>query len=802
MRPFNLRFINPLVSRVLVCALIFCVLLACATGAQAKTQNSTKAENLFFYVTNDQGQVVLLTVIPVSELRAMSHGQLSNVTYGEDTGVNYYFSCTDNFPTEVYTEAKGFTIPELVDYVKQHSTVPGVQNISYIGTDALEMMATDGMGIYSTERFWNYNELYGEDMYYFPGLFDATGGWTNGWEVNGTADGISYSAINPRSMPLNIYNTYFKDNDPYYQAKRDVFANGQLTTAIFAIDHSMERITDLEGAIYDNGGEVTGSMANDLEDGESLRLCIPQSEAMLMSGNRTAFHYFAWVYNVKLNMANKPALTPLGSVAAPTAEIIQDGDSLSITLDCATEGAQIYYSFYDDWSPQNLYIPGETLTYDIAGRDLSKNPIVMHITAVKEGYTDSGIHEILYPQRSPAFTTLTTVPLGSDLTYQAASGVSSDEWSNWANNINEIGIRYPGSSIFTSINANQYSVDYNAKTITLNHSLFTDSGSHIVQFDADGYVTKAVSVTMRKSIPSVETTDYYMGSDITLTFDDNTYQSGLIVNVKEQAGADGRRISPTYLDLSNPGQVTIKSSYFNLAACVIKNPGIYELTLTNNNYTPVAQTVTIHVMEESGQTDAFTFNLVPSVTDASVGQAFTVNASLSALEESFTFYSGEYRLLLDDTYLTLGQTTGDGLWQHGIKKENGQTILTFAALDMTGQGELYESETSIGNFTLTPVQAGNTIINCTGALLTNANAGTLSNVKGNGLELTINPGNPVVSGDINGDGVIDISDLMLVLNYITIYEPTLEQLQAADFNNDGVLDISDLMILINMVNND
>ena len=55
---------------------------------------------------------------------------------------------------------------------------------------------------------------------------------------------------------------------------------------------------------------------------------------------------------------------------------------------------------------------------------------------------------------------------------------------------------------------------------------------------------------------------------------------------------------------------------------------------------------------------------------------------------------------------------------------------------------------------------------------------------------------PPVEGDVNGDGVVDIDDVNLVINMIlTIKEKTA----AADLNGDGNVDIDDMNIIINIM---
>jgi hypothetical protein len=54
-----------------------------------------------------------------------------------------------------------------------------------------------------------------------------------------------------------------------------------------------------------------------------------------------------------------------------------------------------------------------------------------------------------------------------------------------------------------------------------------------------------------------------------------------------------------------------------------------------------------------------------------------------------------------------------------------------------------------------------------------------------------------VRGDATGDGVIDISDVVYLLNYLFVGGPAPVPLAAGDANSDGVVDASDLVYLLN-----
>ena len=65
-----------------------------------------------------------------------------------------------------------------------------------------------------------------------------------------------------------------------------------------------------------------------------------------------------------------------------------------------------------------------------------------------------------------------------------------------------------------------------------------------------------------------------------------------------------------------------------------------------------------------------------------------------------------------------------------------------------------------------------------------------------GIRLTIHE-KPVVKGDINGDGVIDVTDVMALFNAISSGDAL--EIAVADYNGDGVVDTFDVMALYNAI---
>lgn len=55
-------------------------------------------------------------------------------------------------------------------------------------------------------------------------------------------------------------------------------------------------------------------------------------------------------------------------------------------------------------------------------------------------------------------------------------------------------------------------------------------------------------------------------------------------------------------------------------------------------------------------------------------------------------------------------------------------------------------------------------------------------------------------GDVNGDGTIDVVDVVMCVNIILgLYEPTPDQIWRADYNEDGEVDVLDVVLIVNVI---
>jgi len=69
-----------------------------------------------------------------------------------------------------------------------------------------------------------------------------------------------------------------------------------------------------------------------------------------------------------------------------------------------------------------------------------------------------------------------------------------------------------------------------------------------------------------------------------------------------------------------------------------------------------------------------------------------------------------------------------------------------------------------------------------------------------GFILLVEEDSQLLPGDVNGDNIVNILDIVIVANYtLGQAEFTEDQIQAADLNGDGTINILDIVQIINIV---
>ncbi|MDR0817346.1 MAG: InlB B-repeat-containing protein [Clostridiales Family XIII bacterium] len=478
--------------------------------AQAKTASSSKADNVFFYVRNNEGKDVLLSVLPLGGLSANEYAQYTQNNYA--TQRNYRYSAIDNLPVTTYTEATGLTLEQFLYMAKERAPLlTGKSALSYSGSDSMRFMATDSGGSYT--KSWTYDQLYGTDRYYFPGIYDAVFGWDASWgstSAAAVADKDKVWATKADMVPILGFRTF----------------SGRYSARVPAAGG--ENMTLSPGQ---TGGTDDEQDAGRFTDENALTLLIPQTKEDLYNANRTMSDNFKWIYNIRLDMAPLPALIPSGEVAMPTISFSpgKDADTLSVSLSCTTEGADIYYYDISAVTGENGGDAPVTkykapVIINVAGRDLQKSPVRFTYRAVKPGYTDAGILKAQYPSQAPALVSPPPSPAGTDISFKAKASVTQQDWNNWAASLTAVSVKAPGASAYRALTPGSgYTVNNSSKSVTIKKTLFTAAGWYDFKFASDGYAARLADVQIEKAAdppgtgdnaPGDKTTDAGKGSGL------------------------------------------------------------------------------------------------------------------------------------------------------------------------------------------------------------------------------------------------------------------------------------------------
>jgi hypothetical protein len=324
----------------LLLAFVLCLLLG-PHQAQTKTLESDRAENLFFYANDTAGKRVLLKVIPLDTLKGMARGRDGT------PDSTYYGSFIDRYPTPTYCEGRGVTIEQLLKYVLEETSVNGARNLTYQGDDRLYFYSCDGP---TSPVNHTYNDLLGVDRYYFPQLY-------NYWDAENT-EISDVNAVLADQWPMPVY---------------------------LATESQGGRFFNLSEYIAANDGSVSGCLTDMLDDSESLRLLIPQTENTIRNSEPTFSTARKWVYKIWLKPSGASPIVSSGDVPDPACTFTLSGDTLTITMSCSDPKASIYYSTIGGITktPVNLYTGPITVNnYD------PNKPFELGLTAVREGFAN------------------------------------------------------------------------------------------------------------------------------------------------------------------------------------------------------------------------------------------------------------------------------------------------------------------------------------------------------------------------------------------------------------------------------
>ena len=236
-------------SRKLIACMVALIMLLSIMGlgipgtAQAKTDTSAPGESLVVNILNPDGTTTLVHDYSYAELEPLEEIE--------------YYATIDALPTGVGTKAKGVKIHKLIEDAQKYNS-----NIKWESGQRLVLYVNDAPTAYQP-AFYTYNNLYGQNRYYFPELVE------------------SYDQENPTAVSLN----------------GAVAVDPMLASASY-----QERgLTDAKLKSTDNPVVIDGAA--------SFRFCMGITEAEATTPGVSTTNKFArWVYRVDVGPINGPSL--------------------------------------------------------------------------------------------------------------------------------------------------------------------------------------------------------------------------------------------------------------------------------------------------------------------------------------------------------------------------------------------------------------------------------------------------------------------------------------------------------------
>lgn len=344
--------------------LIFTLALsALCMSASAKTNpGGQTVDTVLFYVRNSAGEDILVSHMTVAEMEA-------DIAAGLIDGTNHNYSLLDRYVTTVHQEAQGFTVPELVDYARSKSEAAELRTLplTYAGNDKVAFWEIDQTGFDEMDTY-SYNELYGVARYNFPLLYQY-------WDYR-TQDYYDPAGVMSRDEVIDY-----------------ILANGEQENVLLSVRAFSQRymVTDEKYESGDYNMENLWQNKGVMDNQRTIRLMKPMTEAELRGKTSTAADTRYWIANILLDMDRNPDITPLGTVAAPTAVMTEDESNYYIAFSCATAGATILFNHNyasPSYTPSCEYTGGSVV---VPKSSFPNGSVIMTCSAVKDGYTDAGV---------------------------------------------------------------------------------------------------------------------------------------------------------------------------------------------------------------------------------------------------------------------------------------------------------------------------------------------------------------------------------------------------------------------------
>jgi hypothetical protein len=487
-------------KRILAIVLALTLILALIPSAMAKTVPAGQTVGtVLFYVTNAQGEDILVSQIPVSEMESdLAAGKI------DDTLHNY--SILDKFVTVVHQEAQGFTVPEFVEYARSKSSVSALRDLplEFSGTNRIEFWEIDQTGFDDMDSY-TYNDLYGVERWNFPALYEQ-------WDF-AKQDYKDVNAVWESREPATFILSVRAFSQRYINTD-EKFAAG---------DYNME------GYWYSQGL---------LDNQRTMRVMKPMTKDELFNKVSTANDTRYWTANIRLKAG--VSVSSLGKVAAPTATMTAAGDYYYVRFASSTEGATILYNhnfISPSYTPTSPY--GDTAVI-VPKSAFPSGTVTMTARAVKDGYTDAGV------------VTLTLKSSGAEANPETPGGAWSDVPDTWYTAAVEYVM---GKGLFEEVSKGKFGP---AEPMT--REMFITA---LYRLEGKPAVTSYRNFTdVTKGTPLSAAVSWAFDAGITTgTGDGSTFSPGLSITREEIAAMFYRYAKHKGRDLSAKGDLSVFPDY-------------------------------------------------------------------------------------------------------------------------------------------------------------------------------------------------------------------------------------------------
>ena len=139
--------------------------------------------------------------------------------------------------------------------------------------------------------------------------------------------------------------------------------------------------------------------------------------------------------------------------------------------------------------------------------------------------------------------------------------------------------------------------------------------------------------------------------------------------------------------------------------------------------------------------------------------------------------------------ITVTGANGGSAEQYGFEVSTSELGIVIG-FSFTG-GTIPAGDGLLTNISYTNSDSGNTELCITDTIVSDENGGGLLS-SGDCIDVEISDVEP---GDINNDGILNVQDVVIMINYILggVYDSN------GDINNDGIINVQDVVILINLI---